>query len=520
MVVKHILGIRDIISEARDRAATMLNPQANAEIRALKAGTARLQESFADLERRAREDQTWRTITSNQRSEFSLDGVKRNADICRLLSVADPLAKRGLAVRAGYVFGQGMGITAKAGKDAAQDINEVVQRFWDDPKNRASFTGHQAQHRLEHAQSTDGNILFALFTEPRTGRVIVRTIPLNEITDVITSPEDSQDVWFYKRTWTDRGVINGAVVSTRKEALYPALGYRPKVKQGSIGGVPVEWFAPIYHQAAGNPDGWRWGVPDLYAAVPWVRAYKTYLEDWARLMRALARISHRVTGKNNKAVMEARAALQAASLSPTPGVIGTTDATVEAMPKTGATIDAESGKPLAAMIAAGIGIPVTMLLADPGQTGARAVAETLDRPMELEMTGRRELWTETYRAILNHVIDAAVLAPQGPLKGTLTTAYDGQQTIELAGDTPRTLVFHWDDLTKTSTKDLLESIETANSMGVIPYEQIALLTLRALGVRDPDEIIDSMRDDTGTFIPANASLGEALINAAYRGGNP
>ena len=137
------MGIRDIISEARDRAATMLNPQANAEIRALKAGTARLQESFADLERRAREDQTWRTLTSNQRSEFSLDGVKRNADICRLLSVADPLAKRGLAVRAGYVFGQGMGITAKAGKDAAQDINEVVQRFWDDPKNRASFTGHQ-----------------------------------------------------------------------------------------------------------------------------------------------------------------------------------------------------------------------------------------------------------------------------------------------------------------------------------------------------------------------------------------
>ena len=172
------------------------------------------------------------------------------------------------------------------------------------------------------------------------------------------------------------------------------------------------------------------------------------------------------------------------------------------------------------MIAAGIGIPVTMLLADPGQTGARAVAETLDRPMELEMMGRRELWTETYRAILNHVIDAAVLAPQGPLKGTLTTSYDGQQTIELAGDTPRTLVFHWDDLTKTSTKELLESIETANSMGVIPYEQIALLTLRALGVRDPDEIIDSMRDDTGAFIPANASLGEALINAAYRGGNP
>jgi hypothetical protein len=72
---------------------------------------------------------------------------------------------------------------------------------------------------------------------------------------------------------------------------------------------------------------------------------------------------------------------------------------LEAIPKSGATIDSESGKPLAAMVAAALGMSVTMLLADPGTTGARAVAETLDKPTILEMGMRRRLWAGVIKTV-------------------------------------------------------------------------------------------------------------------------
>jgi hypothetical protein len=87
------------------------------------------------------------------------------------------------------------------------------------------------------------------------------------------------------------------------------------------------------------------------------------------------------------------------------------------------------------MAAAGVGLPVTILLADPGQTGARATAETLDLPTILEMTMRRVLWQTALTRVIEHAIDAAVEAPRGTLRGTVTIDAWGRKVITLAGDT-------------------------------------------------------------------------------------
>lgn len=506
--------LQSIIESARETIAGAFNGPA----RELEAATAQLRESFSTIEGMMADDAGWRRLTTIGSEEFTLAGVKRNSDVCRLMSVSDPLVKRGVHVRAGYVFGAGVGVTATAtAENSSQDVNAVIQAFWDAPANRRALTGMQAQHRLEHAQATDGNIFIALRTDPTSGAVTARTIPLTEITGVLTNPENAAEPRYFLRSWTEKLYDATSTQTVRKEAYYPALGWRPVAQPQSIGGIPVDWTTPIHHQADGSPDGWAWGVPDIFAALPWARAYKIYLEDWARLMRALARISHRVTAKTNKAASEARRALQHAALSPTPGVIGTVDATVEAMPKTGATIDAESGKPLASMVAAALGVPVTMLLGDPGQTGARAVAETLDRPMLNDLMARQHLWQETYRAILGHVIDAAIAAPQGPLKGTVKQAA-GQWDIKLPDGVERTLVFHFPDLNEQTLAETIDAVTKTYGTGLVPYETLALITLRALGVRDPDEIIAGMKDPTtGEFIPAGANLADAIIAQATRG---
>ncbi|MCT1368410.1 hypothetical protein [uncultured Kocuria sp.] len=476
-----------------------------------------VRESIADLQL-AKEDAGWTRLIEQTSREFTREGVGRNAELCRVLAIANPLIKRGLAVRASFVWGQGLGITAKAtGENGTQDINTVVQEFLDDPGNRRAFTGHQARLDAETAIGTDGNKLLALFTDARTGRVQVRTIPFDEVTNILTNPQDSTEPWFYYRTWTETSIQAGRTATVERKAYYPALGYRPVVRNRTIDDVEVMWDTPVYHVKDNGLDGWAWGIGDAYASIPWVRTYGAYLDDWAKLMSALARISFRISGKDRHGVMAARKAMQDAMAAPVAGgAIAAANADIEAVPKSGASIDAESGKPLAVMVAAGLGIPVTLLMGDPGTTGARAVAETLDQPMRLEFESRRELWTEAHRAILNHVIDSAVLAPQGPLKGTVSQ--DGnRQTVNLAGDTERTLVFEWPRLDELGEKDAIDAITAADSTGKIPPEVIARLLLRALKVRDVDEVIDDMTDDNGNFIPPDASTGDALIQAYHQG---
>lgn len=492
-----------IISTLKESAIIRLGGEPDRE--GVRSTIEHFRESISDMALSLRrEDAGWARLTgATGVDEFDYEARKQNAEACRVFAVANPLAKQGLGIRAAYVWGTGLGITA-----TDEAVNQVIQGFLDDQANRGTFTGHLARLRLESALSTDGNVFLACFTAPRTGQVQVRVIPSVEIVEIITNPEDAADPWFYKR----RRVVNGQTVET----LYPALNHRPTVRYRAIDGVPVEWDAPVFHVKDGAPDGWQYGVGDLYAAVPWVRAYDTFLTDWARLTRSLSMIAYKITGKTKTDTMAARSAVQQAMAhGQAGGAIATTNAEIQSVPSTGAKIDATSGDPLARMVAAALGLPITQLLGDPGSTGARAVAETLTQPMVLRFKNRREVWTEAYRAVLNHVIDAHISAPGGDLTGTLRVA-NGSRSWHLASG-ERTLVFDWPEIEDIGLEETLKAIDTLDSTGLAPKETLARIGLRALRTRDVDEIIDSMRDGDGNFIPAGAQVADALM-ASYQAG--
>jgi hypothetical protein len=48
--------------------------------------------------------------------------------------------------------------------------------------------------------------------------------------------------------------------------------------------------------AVNRLDGWKFGIGDAYAALPWARAYDGFLTDWAKLVKALSRFAWRLTG--------------------------------------------------------------------------------------------------------------------------------------------------------------------------------------------------------------------------------
>lgn len=520
-----------------DRAAT--TQQLTEQLAASEAMVDLLVEdaSTAALELAA-EDRGWASAALRLEHDFSREGIGRIVRNCVVMSIASPLVKRALQLRAGYVWGQGVSIQARAGEADAQDVNAVLQGFLDDEGNQKAFTSAQAREQAERTLGTEGNWFLAFFPDPTTGHVQVRTVPFAEILDKHTNPDDRDEDWFFLREYAvtiiEPGFIPGTTRSRweRRRVLHPALGYWPVQRPKAIDNIPVQWDQPILHVTVNKPAHAKWGIPDAYAALPWARAYEEFLTDWAKLVKALSKFAWRLTGDRGRKVQAAADKVRASLPLPgsdVPGMGSTAGATaamgpganLEAIPKSGATIDSESGRPLAAMVAAAFGISVVSLLADPGVTGARAVAETLDKPEVLEMSMRQELWASVIRRVAGYVVDQAVKAPSGPLQGTTTVdAASGRQTTILAGDVDRTIEVVFPDLNELDPVALVNAIVAASGTQTLPEPWIAKALLRALGEQNVDEVIDPMLDDQGNWISPTASAGAAAAEAHRRGQDP
>ncbi|EFQ82714.1 hypothetical protein HMPREF0063_11923 [Aeromicrobium marinum DSM 15272] len=503
-----------------------------------------LEESLADIEL-AREDHGWKRIGFWGEMEFTREGLRNSAQLCRIMAIANPILKRGLSLRFAYIWGSGVQISARATgptdeNQAQQDVNGFLQGWLDDPETLRVLYGAQARERNERTLGTDGNLFVALFTNQVTGWVRPRLIPFDEIARVVTNPDDRLDRWFFLREWTQLVTEDGTAPGTTRvrrvtrRQLYPSIDYRPTSKPTTIQGIPVAWDSPIAELDVNGLDTWDFGIGDAFASLPWAKGYTDFLTDWARLMKALSRYAFKGSAPSRGAAQKAAAAQRSSQLDPTlpgPRRAGVNQseagATVHlgpgqdftAIPKTGATIDAESGKPIAAMVAAGLDIPVTMLLTDPGITGTRATAETLDKPTELMANARRDVWSAFLRRICNYVIDSAAKAPSGPLKRKATTRdrFTGRETVILAGNTDRTIEIAWPDISETPLKDLVESIVSADSTRRVPPLVTLKLLLQALHVDDVDDILADVTDEQGNFIDPNLNAGQAMIDALRRG---
>lgn len=498
-------------------------------IRQERADNEHLRESVSDLQNRL-QDPSWRRMVSLAEQEFTRDGLRQMTAVCRIMALKNPLIRRGLGLRVAYVWGQGVNVTAR--DDA---VNDIVQKFLADPSNRRTLTGAQAHETLERSLGTDGNVFLACFTRPTTGRVQVRRLPWDEISDIITSPDDSSEPRFYRRDyWADRiDPILGARITERKTTFYPALGYRPasrpKILRDTDGAVgEILWDAPVYHVKVGGHDGWKFGIPDSYAALDWANAYREFLTDWARLVKSLSRFAWRLTSPGSKQAA-AKVRLAAGGGADRYGesqhagatAVMTSDMALEAVPKSGATIDSESGRPLAAMAASALDIPVTMLLSDPGVTGARATAETLDTPTERTMELRRGVWTEAMQAILDHVILSAVRATEPALAGKITAdSYDNRETVELAGDLDQTVDISWPDIDNLDVTALIDAIVKADGTTHVPPLLILRMILEAFKIKDLDSILARVTDENGNFVPPAGTQGQTAADKFSRGEDP
>lgn len=499
-------------------------PAITEELSELRETVEYLEESLVDAQLAA-EDRGWMLLGDT--GTLSKQSIREARSLARVMAVADPLIRRAVNLRIAYIWGSGVAIQAVQEQGAEQDLNAVVQDFLDDESNQATFTSGQAREELERRLATGGEVFHCFPTNPLTGRVQVRVLPTDEIDDVISNPEDAAQPWFYKRTYTATVVEAGyAGTRTRRETrtvYYPALGYFPQTRPRLIDGKQVFWDMPVVHTYVNRPDGSTRGVPDVYAALPWARGYKEFLEDWARLVKALSRFAFRATAKNRPGAAKVRTVMETPAVTGS-GQVGQTviqgeGQTFEAIGKSGATIDSDSGRPLAAMVAAACDVPVTMLLGDPGVTGARATAETLDDPLRLVMEMRRDLHSALIRRVLGYVIDQAVKAPRGPLKGKVARDDNGREVITLRGDQDRSIDVDWPSLEKTDVKTLVDAIVAADGTTYVPPLVTLRMLLVALEVENVDEVLAKVTDDNGDFVPPMDAAAATAQQDAVAAGN-
>ncbi len=75
-----------------------------ARLRAERETVQFLRESIADLEQRMFEP-GWRRLTASAEQEFTLEGLRQITAVCRVMTLKNPMIRRGFALRAAYVWG-------------------------------------------------------------------------------------------------------------------------------------------------------------------------------------------------------------------------------------------------------------------------------------------------------------------------------------------------------------------------------------------------------------------------------
>ena len=462
-----------------------------------------LRESLMELELSLAQDSSgWQVIGEMGDTEFSREALRKINRLARLNYLKNPLIRSAVDTQMVYVYGQGIKIQAPD-----PEVNEVVQSFLDDSKNQMEFTSHQSRQLKEIDLRLYGNIFFVFFINKAEGRVRVRSLPVDQVEEIVCNPDDAKEPWFYLRVWTQTNLDGTSHI---EKLAYPDWRYSESSKPTQVRDYPIDWDHPVYHVKTGGLSDMRFGVSEVYPALDWAKAYKAFLEDWATLTRAYSRFAHKLTVPSNKSIAGVKASLgttmgtTSGETNPPP-LVGSTAImgpgySIEPMRIGGANVSMEDGRRLLLMVAAATGLPESFF--GDVSVGNLATAKSLDRPTELRMRNRQTFWGDVHQSILAYVIEWAVRA--NVLKGSITNEEDGTPSIELEIDPdtgePRdsTVNVSFPSVLEHDTPALVTAIVDAATLrgspvaSVIDAKTVSKLLLQALGVDEVDALLDEL----------------------------
>lgn len=375
----------------------------------------------------------WKRETSMSWLEFTRWGIQQIILIARLRCLKDPMLKRGVDVSAQYVFGRGVEITSED-EAAAEVLKDWRER-------NATVFGHSALTNQHRAKFHDGNLFWINFTDrTNTGLVNVRTLDAVEMMDVITNPDDTSEPWYYRREWIQQQMDQdtGARRNVKMTAWYPALNYEPAESKRlqKIDGAEVMWDSPVYHRRCGAPGKWHFGLPIVYAALPYAQAVKRFLEDCMTIRNSLAQFSMLLTTKGGQQALQGAKTQLSTGVGPSstlwdpnpPAVAGAVFASgpgteLKAFNTKGSGGDPSEVREYKLMVQMVFGCPESFWANM--DTSNLATATSLDRPTELNFMEQQEVWVEDLTVLALYQLRAA----KGAVSGRLIEARENKMRI-------------------------------------------------------------------------------------------
>lgn len=531
------------------REATSIAEDALIEAEATKIA----KESLVDLEL-AIDDNGWRELTTQNNWNFSRDGLRKMIKLSRLMYLINPLIKRAVTVQELYVWGNGCTVKAES-----EVVDDVIQSFLTDPKNQGVI-GESWPER-EREQRIDGNTFFLIFCNKFTGACRIRLLPSDQVADIIYNPEDSKETWFYKRSsYISRSPITGEDESY-PDRYYPDINYNPRVKLfAGPDRIPIEWgygsiIVKVLHVKTGGLSVMKFGMPELYSAMNWATAYKKLLENFATIVAAYARVALKITGNlNKKKVAASKTKLETAASAtgntldnnpPTNTAsvfLASGGADISAVKTAHSTTGPEEARALRTMVAAGTDTPEHFF--GDSDVGNLATSATLDRPTELKMVGRQNMWAYVITQILNYVILWSSIAPEGKLRAAgyrvqvSSDPFDGSVVTTVLPPDGESTEYDvtFPSILERDVVDRVRAVVQAVTLGgsaaegIIPDRKlVAEWLIKALGEKDVEGIVELLYPNSvkqGFIDPADKlkldemeaqgkkDLGKAALKAA------
>ena len=469
-----------------------------------------LQESMSELSLYL-EDRGWMRLSGlTEQQMLNRSVIGSVAEDSRVLYLKNPIIQRGANVKRLYVWGQGVSVQAND-----PEINDVIQTFMDDRRNRIELTSHQARMLKEIDLQCDGNLFFVVFVNPSTGYTRLASIPFSQMQEIICNPDDAKEAWYYCREWTEQAHTLGETAATAiaipRKAYYRDWHYSPPLPRSSINSIPVK-EGLIYHVKVGAFSDWKWGMSEHLAAQDWAIAYKSFLEDWASIVKAYRRFAWRYSGAKTAGEIAAgkskmhttiSSGVDETNPSPVTGAMAILREGRDLTPirTAGATVAAEDGRRLLLMVAATEGLPETFF--GDVSVGTLATATAMDRPTELMMRDRQQLWMAVHQELFKFVILQAVKATSGPLRkmgryhkekvnGQIEEWVEWREGVDPGVD------IDFPPLLESSTNEGVDADTTASTLGglplagTIPPRDVSRLLLQALRADDIDGMLDEL----------------------------
>lgn len=344
------------------------------------------QEALTGVEKElALEDEGWIKLGAATNEVISDNDRRVTVAKARLYAMRDPMARQAVRLWTDYTFGPGMTWRTED-KKAKQTLNN----FWKAQANSPVLSS-RGQRKSSDKLLIDGEVFLALFLGTN-GKATIRRIDPLEITELISDPDDLEDVRFYKREWTDTNnqphkSYYRSVVNQDNQPCKDHAGEEVKADEEAI----------VYHLAINNL-GQR-GNSLLLPAVDWIKLHRQYAAARAAIMLAAARWLWKSKVQGGQTAVEAVKSKMEEELPAAASVL-IENAAVDTNPlnvNTNARNAYDDDRMLKLQICSAVGIPEQYF--GDISIGNLATAKTVELPMVKMFQSYQKIWEDTYDEI-------------------------------------------------------------------------------------------------------------------------